>query len=191
VHDPEICSLDRIVSVEGVRDSMLVVVISTPCYLNFISYAVTLTSLSTIGLDQRRLSSCVVSWIWGRVPLDVGCVVGDIASSISQGVCWSISHWVGWSIGCSVSSGIGRLYYFVFASTFFSHWVKGTLATTSLTRGLRSSSGVGTCCGSAISRASFFDLSNCDANVGLEASDHWGIFEVIQSNKSGSQVGLR
>jgi hypothetical protein len=25
----------------------------------------------------------------------------------------------------------------------------------------------------------------------LEASDHWGIFEVIQSNKSGSQVGLR
>jgi hypothetical protein len=25
----------------------------------------------------------------------------------------------------------------------------------------------------------------------LEASDHWGIFEVIQSGKSGSQVGLR
>jgi hypothetical protein len=25
----------------------------------------------------------------------------------------------------------------------------------------------------------------------LEASDHWGIFEVIQSSKSNSQVGLR
>jgi hypothetical protein len=25
----------------------------------------------------------------------------------------------------------------------------------------------------------------------LEASDHWGIFEVIQSSKSSSQVGLR
>jgi hypothetical protein len=124
MHDPEICSLDRIVGVEGVRDPMLTVVISTPCYLDFISYAVTLTSLSTIGLDQRRQSSGVVSWIWGGVPLDVGsvgCVVGGIASSISRGVCWSISRWVGWSIGCSVSSGIGRLYYFVFTSTFFSH----------------------------------------------------------------------
>jgi hypothetical protein len=27
-----------------------------------------------------------------------------------------------------------RLRYFVFTSTFFSHWVKGTLATTSLTQ---------------------------------------------------------
>jgi hypothetical protein len=25
----------------------------------------------------------------------------------------------------------------------------------------------------------------------LEASDHWGIFEVIQRGKSGSQVGSR
>jgi hypothetical protein len=24
----------------------------------------------------------------------------------------------------------------------------------------------------------------------LETSDHWGIFEVVQSGKSGSQVGL-
>jgi hypothetical protein len=28
-------------------------------------------------------------------------------------------------------------------------------------------------------------------NVGLETSDRWRIFEVIQSGKSGSQVGLR
>jgi hypothetical protein len=116
--------LDGVVSVKGVRDPMIVVLVCTSSYLDFISYAVTLTSLSTIGLDQRRRSSCVVSWIWGGVPLDVGsvgCVVGGIVSSISRGVCWSIGRWVGWSIGCSVSSGIGRLYYFVFASTFFSH----------------------------------------------------------------------
>jgi hypothetical protein len=182
VHDPEICSFDGVVGVKGVRDSMLAVVVCTSSYLAFISYAVTRASLSTIVLDQRRQSSCVVSWIWGGVPLDVGsigCVVGSIVSSISQGVCWGIGRWVGWSIGCSVSSGIGRLYYFVLASTFFIHWVKGTLATTSLTRALRSASGVETCCGSAISRACFFDLSGCDENVGLEASDHWGIFEVI------------
>jgi hypothetical protein len=37
----------------------------------------------------------------------------------------------------------------------------------------------------------FFDLSSCDADVGLEKSDHWRILEMIQSGKSTSQVGLR
>jgi hypothetical protein len=39
------------VGVEGVRDPMLTVVVCTWSYLDFISYAVTLTSLRTIGLD--------------------------------------------------------------------------------------------------------------------------------------------
>jgi hypothetical protein len=135
-----------------------------------------------IGLDWRRLSSCIASWIRGGVPLDVGsvgCIVGGITNSIGRGICWSISHRVGWSVGCSIGSGIGRLHYVVFASTFFSHWVEGTLATTSLARTLRSASGVGTCCGSPVSRTSFFDLSNGDADVSLETPDHWRIFEVI------------
>jgi hypothetical protein len=42
-----------------------------------------------------------------------------------------------------------------------------------------SASGVGTCCRSAVSRTSFFDLSGCNTDIGLEAPDHWGIFEVI------------
>jgi hypothetical protein len=182
VHDLKIYSLNRVVSVEDVRDSMLAVVVSTSSYLDFISYAVTLTSLCTIGLDQRRLSSCIASWIWGGVPPDigsVGCIVGGITSSIGRGVCWSISLRVGWSVGCSVGSGIGRLHYFIFSSTFFSHRVEGTLATTSLTRTLRSVSGVRTCCGSVVSGTSFFDLSSGDADVCLETSDHWGIFEVV------------
>jgi hypothetical protein len=90
VHDPEIYSLDRVVGVKGVRDPMLTVVVCMPSYLDFISYAVTSTSLRTIGLDRRRLSSCIVSWIWGRVSMDVGsigCVVGGIASGISRGIC--------------------------------------------------------------------------------------------------------
>jgi hypothetical protein len=136
VHDPEICSLDRVV---GVRDSRLAAVVCMPTYFDFISYAVTPASLCTIGLDQRRLSSCIASWIWGRVSLDVSSI-GSIVGGISRGVCWSISRWVGWSIGCSVSSGISRLHYFVFTSSFFSHRVEGTLATTSLTRTLRSAS---------------------------------------------------
>jgi hypothetical protein len=118
---------------------MLAVVVCTPSYLDFISYAVTPTSLRTIDLDRRRLSSCIASWIWGKVSLDVGsigCVVGGIASGISRGVCWSISRLIGWSIGCSVSSGISRLHYFVFISSFFSHRVEGTLAMTSLARTL-------------------------------------------------------
>jgi hypothetical protein len=45
---------------------------------------------------------------------------------------------------------VDRLHYFVFALSFFSHQVEGTLAMTSLARTLRSASGVGTCCGSAI-----------------------------------------
>jgi hypothetical protein len=90
VHDLEICSLDRVVGVESVRDSMLTVVVCPPSYFDFISYAVTPTSLCTIGLDWRRLSPCIVSWIWSRVSLDVssiGCIVGGIASVISHGVC--------------------------------------------------------------------------------------------------------
>jgi hypothetical protein len=59
-----------------------------------------------------------------------------VASGISQGICWSITRWVDWSIGYSVSSGISRLHYFVFASPFFSHQVEGTLATMSLSRAL-------------------------------------------------------
>jgi hypothetical protein len=182
VHDPEIYSLDGVVGVEGVRDPMLTVVVCTPSYLDFISYAVTPTSFCTIGLDRRRLSSCIASWIWGRVPLDVGsvsCIVGGITSGISRGVCWSISRWVGWSIGCSVGSGVSRLHYFVFASSFFSHWVEGTLATTSLARTLRSASRIGTCHRSTVSRASFLNLSSCNTDVGLEAPDCWRIFKVV------------
>jgi hypothetical protein len=51
VHKPEVSSLDGIVGVEGVRDPMFAVVIGTSSYLNFISYAVALASLCTIGLD--------------------------------------------------------------------------------------------------------------------------------------------
>jgi hypothetical protein len=138
VHDPEICSLDGVVGVEGVRYPMLAVVVCTSSYLDFISYAVSPAPFCSIRLDRRRLSSCIVSWIWGGVPLDVGsvgCIVGGIAS-ISWGICWSISPWIGWSVGCSVSSRIGRLHHFVFTSPFFSHRVKRTLASTSLSRTL-------------------------------------------------------
>jgi hypothetical protein len=127
--------LDRVVGVKGVRDSMLTVVVCTPSYFDFLSYAVTPTSLCTIGLDRRRLSSGIASWIWGRISLDVSSI-GYIVVGISWGVCWRISHWVGWSIGCSVSSGISQLHYLVFTSFFFSHRVEGTLATTSLARTL-------------------------------------------------------
>jgi hypothetical protein len=85
MHDPEICSLDGVVSVKGVRDLVLAVVINTSCYLDFISYAVTLVSFCTIGLDQRRPSSCVVSWVRSDVCLNIGsigCVVDDVTRSI-------------------------------------------------------------------------------------------------------------
>jgi hypothetical protein len=95
MHDPEICSLNGVVGVEGVRDPMLTVVVSTSSYLDFISYAVTLTSFRTIGLDRRRLSSCIVSWVWSNVCLNIGsigCIVNDVTSGIGRIVCWSISR---------------------------------------------------------------------------------------------------
>jgi hypothetical protein len=182
VHDPEFCSLDVVVGVKGIRYPVLTIVVSSSSYLDFISCAVALASLSTIGLDQRRLSSCVFSWVQSDVCLNIGsisCVVDDVTSGIGRVVCWGISHRVGWSVGYSIGSGVDRLHYIIFASSFFSHQVEGTLATTSLARTLRSASGVGTCCGSAVSGTSFFDLSGCNADVGLEAPDHWRIFEVI------------
>jgi hypothetical protein len=174
--------LDRVVGVEGVKDPILAVVVCTPSCLDFISYEVTPTSLRTIGLDRRRLSSCIASWIWGRVSLDVGsvgCVVGGIASGISRGVCWGISRWVGWSIGCNISSEISRLHYFIFTSFFFSHRVEGTLVTTSLARALRSASGIGTCYRSTVFGASFLDLRSCNTDIGLKAPDRWRIFKVV------------
>jgi hypothetical protein len=85
--------LDGVVGVKCVRDPMLAVVVSTSSYLDFISYAVALASLYTIGLDQRRLSSYVVSWVWSGVPLNInsiGCIVDDVTSVIDRSVCWSI-----------------------------------------------------------------------------------------------------
>jgi hypothetical protein len=169
VHMPKVHNLNGVVGVKGVGNPMFAVVVSTPCYLDFVSYAMMLSSFCTINLDWRRLSSCVLSWVWSIISLDVGsvgCIVDGITSNISRSVCWSISHRVGWSISCKVSSGIDRLHYFVFTSSLFSHWLKGTLATTSLARTFRSTPGVGTCCGSAVSRTSFFFRG--DANVALE-----------------------
>jgi hypothetical protein len=54
----------------------------------------------------------------------------------------------------------------------FSHRVQGTLATMSLAWTLRSTSGVRTCCRSAVSRTSFFDLSSGYTDIGLKKPDH-------------------
>jgi hypothetical protein len=135
VHDPKFCSLDGVVGVKGVRDPMLAVIVSTSGYLDFIPYAVTLACFCTICLDWRRLSSYVVSMVWRGIPLNIGsigCIADDVTSGIDRSVCWS----VGCSICCSIGSGVDRLHYFVFASTFFSHPVEGALATASLARTL-------------------------------------------------------
>jgi hypothetical protein len=86
VHDPEICSLNGVVGVKGVRDPVLAVIVSTSSYLDFISYAVTLASFRAIGLDQGRLSSCIVSWVWSGASLNVGsigCIVDDVTAALA------------------------------------------------------------------------------------------------------------
>jgi signal transduction histidine kinase len=182
MHHTEICYLDGVVSIEGIRDPVFTIVVSSSSYFHFISDVMTLTSFYAISLGWRRLSSCILSWFWSGISLDVGsvgCVVDRIASNICWSVCWSISRRVGWSISCSVITGIDRLHHFVFASSLFGDWVEGTLAATSLARMYRSTPRVGTYCRSNVSRTSFFDLCSGDMNVGLETSDRWRIFEVI------------
>jgi hypothetical protein len=49
VHDLEICCLNGVVGVKGVRDPVLAIVVSTSSYLDFISYAVALASFWTRG----------------------------------------------------------------------------------------------------------------------------------------------
>jgi hypothetical protein len=109
---------------------------------------------------------------------NISCIVGDIACGVGGGIGWRIGCSVGNRIGCGVGSEIGRLHYFVFISYLFSYWFKGTVATTSLARMFQSSPGVGTCGRSAVSRASFFDLSSGDAEVGLETSYYRSVFEL-------------
>jgi hypothetical protein len=123
-----------------------------------------------------------VSWVWDGISSNIGsvsCVVGNVTNSVGWSVCRGIGCRVSWSIGCSISSGIDLLHDFVFSSSLFSHGLKGTLAVVSAMRMFQSAPRIRTCCGSTISRASFFDLGRGDANVSLKASDRWRIFEVV------------
>jgi hypothetical protein len=93
VHMPEVRSLNWVVGVQGVENPMFAVVVSTSCYLHFISYAVTLASFCTIGLDWRRLSSCILSEVRSGVSLDVGSVgyvVNDVDSDIGRGISYRV-----------------------------------------------------------------------------------------------------
>jgi hypothetical protein len=42
--------LNEVVGVEGVGDPVFAIIVSTSCYLHFISYALTLASFYVIGL---------------------------------------------------------------------------------------------------------------------------------------------
>jgi hypothetical protein len=71
--------LDGVIGVKGIRDPIVVVVVSTVYYLHFISYGLTLIAPSMCGLCWWRLNSRVLS-----------CITGDVlllgASSIVRGL---------------------------------------------------------------------------------------------------------
>jgi hypothetical protein len=104
----------------------------------------------------------------------ISCVVGDVACSVGGSISWRIGR----SISCGVGSGIDGLHHFVFTSSLFRYWLKGTIATTSLVRMLRSAPGIRACIRSTVSKASFFYLSGGDAEVGLETSHYRSVFEL-------------
>jgi hypothetical protein len=149
VHVPQLCRLDGVVGIKGVKDQMVTVIVSIPCYLHFVSYALTLTTFYAISLHRRWLSSCILPWICSGILLDIGnitCNVGNVASGVGCNIGQSVSCRISWSISCNISGGIGGLHHLVFTSSLFSHRLKRTMATASLARMFQSAPGVGTCC---------------------------------------------
>jgi hypothetical protein len=59
---------------------MLTVVFSTSCYLHFISYPLSLTTFSMIGLYWWRLSSYILPCVCSSVSLGVGSVAALLAA---------------------------------------------------------------------------------------------------------------
>jgi hypothetical protein len=146
---------------------MLTDVVSMSCYLHFVSYISMLTTFSMVSLHWWRLGSYILPWVCSSV----SCIVCDVACSVGGGVGWSISYSIGWSFGCNVCSGIG--------SSLFSYRLKGTVVMTLLSRGFRLTPGVGTCCHSNVSSASFFNLSGGDADIRLETSYRKSILKLV------------
>jgi hypothetical protein len=111
----------------------------------------------------------------------IGCVVDIVACGISGGIGWRV-------VGGSVGSGVDRLYHFVFTSFLFNHKLKGAIATTLLVKMFCPASGVRACNRSAVSRASFFDLSGDNADMCLKTPY---CRSVLKLTKGGTQVCLR
>jgi hypothetical protein len=98
VHHPENCFLDGVVSIEGVKDPVFAIIISSSSYPHFVSYAMTLASFYMIGLDWRRLSSSIVFWVgaaspWLLVALAVllAALPAALAGALAAG--W-LEHWL-------------------------------------------------------------------------------------------------
>jgi hypothetical protein len=114
---------------------VIVVVVSTLCYLHFVPYASTLTDFGMVSLSRRRLGSGILSWVGCDVWLStssVSCILGDVSCDVGSGVSWRISCGIGCGVGSRIRSEIDRLHYFIFTSSLFSYWFKGTVATASL-----------------------------------------------------------
>jgi hypothetical protein len=60
--------LNEVVGIESVGDPVFTIIVSTSCYLHFVSYALMLASFYAIGLYWRRLSSCIMPGVWATFP---------------------------------------------------------------------------------------------------------------------------
>jgi hypothetical protein len=109
VHVPQLRCLDGIVGIKAVRDPMITIVVSTSCYIHFVSYVLTLTAFCAISLHWQRLSSCIMPWVCGGVSLDVGsisCIVGDLAGGIGWSICRSIGCRVARALAAALIAGL-------------------------------------------------------------------------------------
>jgi hypothetical protein len=110
---------------------------------HFVSYALMLTALRAVGLHWSRLSSRVLSCVSSNVfLLGVSSISGNILR-IARGIISGVRGWIGCYVCSDVGSRVDRLCDFVFASSLFSHGLKGGIVVVSLMRSLRPTRGVG------------------------------------------------
>jgi hypothetical protein len=102
VHFAEVCSLDGMIGVKGIRDPVVAVVVSMACYLRFISYGLTLIALRACSSCWLRLSSRILSCITGDVLLLGTIKIGGVVDNIVSGKTSGISSWIGCCIGRNI-----------------------------------------------------------------------------------------
>jgi hypothetical protein len=109
VHVLQIRCLDGVVGVKSIRDPMVTIVVSTSCYLHFVTYVLTLTAFYAISLYWRRLSSCIVPRLCSDVSLVVGgisCIVATLSVALPGAFSIALAAGLAGALAAALAAGL-------------------------------------------------------------------------------------